>query len=208
MRILILCNGPTIRLAGSLPKQLTPVDGEPILHRTVRLLRERGETDITVVGSDPDLIVKDAGWFSPGVDQPGQPAGLSSSELWSYWKPTILLLGDVFYTEYAIDVILDTYVHTWTLFCRFGYNQDGSLGGGEGWGVKFLPVDNFRYRRTLEKLSRDGLPVCHFWQQYRAMNFANPLEHKDLGNRVIIDDLTEDFDSFSDYRNWLRRYHS
>lgn len=208
MRILILCNGPTVCLAGNLPKQLTPVDGEPILHRTVRLLRERGQDDITVVGSDSDLMVKEAKWFSPGVDEPGQPAGLSSSELWSYHQDNILLLGDVFYTKEAINTILETPVKTWTLFCRFGYNPDGSLGGGEGWAVKFPSSENFRYLRTLDKLSRGGLPVCHFWQQYRAMNFANPLEHKDLGNRVIIDDLTEDFDSFSDYRNWLRRYHS
>ena len=43
MRIVILCAGDATRWGGylGLPKHLVPIHGEPLLHRTVRLLRTR-----------------------------------------------------------------------------------------------------------------------------------------------------------------------
>ena len=60
MRCLLLCQGdgkrwerPDGSLPLGLPKHLVPDDtGEPVLHRTVRLLRERGVNDIIVVGPE------------------------------------------------------------------------------------------------------------------------------------------------------------
>lgn len=207
IKTLILCNGPEVRINGIL-KQLLPVAGKPILRRTVDLLRDRGQNDITIVTGNPKLMFDDVPSYDPGPDEPGTAVGLSSSELWSQKAPTLLLLGDVFYTEEAIDTILAPTDEDWQFYCRFGYNQDGSLGGGEGWAVKFKPKVGPKYRGVLISLSRRKLPDCHFWQHYRAMNGADPLVHVDFGYRIIIDDLTEDFDTRESYQRWLKKYHA
>ncbi len=204
MRVLILCNGPRVEINGVL-KQLLPVDGVPLLDRTIQQLWSRGVADIWIVTNEPELMHPQVNVYSPDVEN-GSAVGLSSYELWSFNFTTILLLGDVYYTEEAIDAILGHPAHSWTFFCRFGYNPDGSLGGGEGWAVKFRPAHISEYIRTLDLLSgRQDLPTKHFWQHYRMINRADPEKHEDLGNRVIIDDLTEDFDTPEVYRRWLRR---
>lgn len=111
-RVLILCAGRATRWSSSdvpssiadRPKQLVPVCGEPILHRTVRQVLERlPAADVAVVAPE-DVEV----WRVPGarvavadLDRRRKQADkfLSSRGEWAADGRTVLLLGDVFFTD-------------------------------------------------------------------------------------------------------------
>jgi len=61
MKVLILCAGDGSRWGNYLgvPKQLVTINGETLLDRTIRLLRENQIADITIVSNDNKLKVKD-----------------------------------------------------------------------------------------------------------------------------------------------------
>lgn len=190
-------------------KQLLPVPRVSVLGRILNQLWLRGFSDIWIVTNTPELMPPNVNIFSPDEEPRNAAVGLSSTELWSFTTTTVLLLGDVYYTDAAVDTILGHPAYSWTFFCRFGYNPDGTLGGGEGWAVKFRANHIARYRRVLETLQRRGdLQTKHFWQHYRMMCNQNPREHRELWGHVIIDDLTEDFDSPEAYHRWLEKYWS
>lgn len=211
-QVIILCNGTDAGWNGHLGvrKQLIPVDGEPILCRTVRQLTERGVSSLTIATSHRELEVPGADIFVPGeapTYRNSHPPGLAVSPLfvWSD-QPTILLLGDVRYSDAAMDTIVRP-VDSWTFYCRFGpTGPDSQPIGGEGWAIQFNPADLVQYLSVLLKLDDLAIPGQHWWQQYRMMNGADPLVHRVLGTPVIIDDETEDFDYPSDLDRWLSRH--
>ena len=50
MRYIIMCGGSAFKL--STPKPMTEIDGEMLVHRTIRLLRENGVSDIAISSTD------------------------------------------------------------------------------------------------------------------------------------------------------------
>lgn len=52
MRVFITAYGESTRWNNYLgvPKHLIPIDDEPLIHRTVRLLKENGFDDIVIIG--------------------------------------------------------------------------------------------------------------------------------------------------------------
>ena len=50
MKYIIMCGGNYTRFEK--PKQLTEIDGEPLVARTIRLLREAGVEDIAISSND------------------------------------------------------------------------------------------------------------------------------------------------------------
>ncbi|NLG07519.1 NTP transferase domain-containing protein [Candidatus Peribacteria bacterium] len=56
MRVIIIAAGDGTRWKNYLgvPKHLVPIDNEPILHRTVRLLKKLDINDIHIVGPNDD----------------------------------------------------------------------------------------------------------------------------------------------------------
>lgn len=185
------------------PKQLLPVNGIPVITWTEQQVMNRGAFPTTLT-NDPrvaDAVVHS----TPFKGSRSAVAGLEGVDLWSTKGRTIYLLGDTCYSSAAISQILAPSDTPWELFCRFGYNPDGSLGGGEGWAVSFSPEAHWGYRCVLEHLAHlhqlTGR-TSHFWEQYRLMNGSPIDEHKVLPMARIIDDETEDFDSPKSYATW------
>lgn len=185
------------------PKQLLPVNGIPVISWTEQQCMNRGAFPTTLT-NDPQ--VADAVVHStPFKGSRSAVAGLEAMNLWSTIGRTIYLLGDTYYSSAAISQILAPSPHPWEFFCRFGYNPDGTLGGGEGWAVSFGPEAHVQYARILRRLERLHQRTgrtSHFWEQYRMMNDSPIDEHKVLPMAHIIDDETEDFDSPESYEAW------
>jgi choline kinase len=105
-RVVIMAAGMCTRWKNYLgvPKQLAPVNGEAIINRTIRLLKERGITDIYVTVRTPnqygDLGVKEYINFEQNQFNIDRLYG--AREL----SPCVYLYGDCYYTERAMDIIL------------------------------------------------------------------------------------------------------
>jgi choline kinase len=102
-KVIIMCAGSGTRWGNYLgvPKQMIPVDGEPLLKRTIRLLRKNGIKNIYVT-------VPKIGEF--GDIDAIEIVGKSDTELHKFLNAkelagSIFLWGDTFFTEKAIKTI-------------------------------------------------------------------------------------------------------
>jgi choline kinase len=102
---LILCAGTGERwgdFTGS-PKQLAPINNESLLQRTVRLLKSRKIDSIHIISHDERLRLEGCHFFRPENSRWTAETLSSTRELWT--ERTLILLGDVFFSEKAMDCI-------------------------------------------------------------------------------------------------------
>jgi hypothetical protein len=134
---------------------------------------------------------------------------LSSRDLWSRTGRTVVFYGDVYFTERAMDKIVFYREPDWTIFLRFGPDDaQGNPQGGECFAQSFYPEDIPEHEAALYRVANDqALTLKGGWEHYRAMNGARDLsKHVRLNRHVIIDDLTDDFDTPKGYVAWKRKY--
>jgi len=216
MRAIIIAAGDATRWKNYLgiPKHLAPVDGEPILPRTVRLLRERNIDDVHVVGPDDDRYrIPGSVLYIPKKEPENQDADkfLNSRDLWNTEGRTVVFYGDVFFTDSAMDSIVNFPSTEWTLFCRFNKSKITGTNWGECFAQSFYPKDIESHRENLYYIAdlhrRNIISRCGGWEHYRAMQGyrekeVNDHRHRD-GKFFQIDDWTEDFDHPSDYDRFM-----
>lgn len=228
-RVLILCAGRATRWSSSdvpssiadRPKQLVPVCGEPILHRTVRQVLERlPDADVAVVAPADEPV-----WRVPGarvavadLDRRRKQADkfLSSRAEWSTEGRTVLLLGDVFFTDEAMDTILG-HDGDWRTFARLGASALTGCDHRELFAFSLGPehLDAFEAaaRRCLTIVARGLMGGWSGgWQVHASMAGAPDNEvvaepfGDDRGNITNVDDWTDDFDYPADWHRWCHRY--
>jgi hypothetical protein len=108
MRVVIMAAGDGHRWKNYLgvPKQLAPVDGVPILHRTLMLLRNANIEDIYVTVREPGILgnIRGAKEFVPTDSE------YEIDRIWGARQlvngPTLFIYGDAYYTEKAINTII------------------------------------------------------------------------------------------------------
>jgi len=201
--VIIFCAGKGERWTGPTPKYLAPVpiDGEAILDRTVRQLKERGVTPVIDIN---DLVGKMDGY-------PGRLWADSALMAFEFWgDETMMLLGDVFWTDAAMDV----------LFASEGLRLIGrehpspwTLGPGEPFALRWCREHNDRVRAALQASKDDGDkdPEKHLagsiWQMYRHLA-GIPLDVHATDKAIWLEhsDWTDDFDIFPRYQTFLKRY--
>lgn len=119
MKYIIMCGGKYRNW--QTPRQLLEVEGEQIVARTIRLLREAGVKDIAISSNNPE-------WFNDfGVpvlvhDNSYDARGYNDSK--GYWcdafypmdEPACYLFGDVIFSPEAIRTIVDYHTETIMLF--------------------------------------------------------------------------------------------
>lgn len=208
MRAVLLCAGSGERWGDYLgvTKHLIPIDGEPLLHRTVRQLREIDTDEIVIIGPydvpgttrvDP-LVVPENGDFDK-LEQ--------SRPYWSAEQRTLVVYGDVFFSDAAMGEIADDR-GDWRLYCRpFRSSFDGTP-FGEPFVQSFHPDDIRRHGRALDRVLRGWhagrLTYGGAFVHYQAM-LGITLGGKRLPPKrmVVIDDETNDFDMPFRYERWL-----
>jgi hypothetical protein len=179
-------------------KHFLTIDNEVLIHRTVRQCLQYTD-DVTVVGLDLSYKVDGADLFVP--DRPN-PAWLdmakfrSSMELWSNSR-TVLVLGDVYFTDYAIDQLFSS-TQTWVFLLR--KNHSIITGGRpEVFGLAFDHSMQSHIKERIQVLI-DGKVAPHAggWRLYKDLirpSYGDPFNNN---HHISIDDWTTDFDYPSD----------
>jgi hypothetical protein len=227
MRAIIIAAGSATRWNNYLntPKHLIKIDGESIIHRTVRLLYENNVKDIFVVGPDDDRYkIEHSQLYIPNKDPNNMDADkfLNSKDLWNTKGRTVVFYGDVYFTEDAISKIVNYDSAEWTLFCRLKNSIITGSDWAECFAQSFYPNSIEKHENMLNYIARLSkekiIKRCGGWEHYRAMqgkegkhvvpigNKENRNSIEDLGNVIEIDDWTEDFDFPSDYDRFIERW--
>lgn len=216
-RAIIMAAGDDIRWTQKMryPKHFIEIEGEEILPRLVRQLTPKVE--IIVSGHpDPRYKFANAALYVPYRNRLNYDAdnSLSTMPIWNYDGRTIILYGDVWYSDEAIETILGFEEREWQLFCRFEPSLLTGKSWGEPWAWSFWPehIEEHveAHRRTIRLLERGVLWRCGAWEHYRAMcglpDEKMGIEHHgDYGRATVIDDWTEDFDFIGDLEEFLAR---
>lgn len=105
MKYIVMCGGYYEQF--ETPKQLSIVNGEPLVARTIRLLKENGinEKDIAISSNDSrfnDFGVKRIDHHNSYKVKDGKIQGYWLDAYYIANKPTTYLHGDVYYSEDAI----------------------------------------------------------------------------------------------------------
>ena len=188
------------------PKHLIEVDGEPILHRTVRLLQQHIKT-VWVVSQNNGAYHQHGGLIYTVTPGPSDADKFySSRKLWS--GHTLIVYGDCFFTEEAVTTMCRP-VEDWTLYCRPEASDITGSPYGECWAysipkrrLKFFQ-DKLVWLAGMHELGETYR--CGGWELYRALLGEDLNTHRMTTNFQVIDDWSEDFDYPSDYDMWLYR---
>lgn len=211
--VIILAAGTGERWAKGGPttlKQLADVGGETVIERQLRQLHARGIWDITIVAHDYRLKHEQVGWFVPEPRRYVVESWLSARELWR--DGTLVLLGDVYFTDAAMDTMLAESGLKW-----FGREHPSKLTGGPGEVFAMGIGDPATHERVVTALrvgiehadetgphrDRSGAPKGSVWQPYRHLIKCPLDDHRvDEDIWVEIDDWTDDFDTPTRYAIW------
>lgn len=206
-KYIIMCGGKYSWL--ETPKQLIEINGEPLVARTIRLLKENGITDIAISSKDPRFD----NFGVPRIEHENNFEVIKENgkeKIKGYWvdafyptdEPVCYLYGDVYYSENCIKTIINTPTDYVLLFastipCRPDYFKM--------WEEPFaLKVANqVMFKKALEvcRLLRDlgysnREPIT--WEVYRALNKTDINTHKITTNFIAINDVSTDIDNLDD----------
>lgn len=209
-RYIIACSGAGERWGDHLgvPKHFIKIDDEPILHRTVRLIQQNDKNcEICIMAFTDNYKIKDTILCKPTLfkNHYSLPAILTSKEFWGE-EDTVLLFGDVYFTDSAINTITNTKSGEGSPIIFFGRRQKSNItlkNYGEIFGVYFTKKNQEVLLKVLNilhnKFETQQIPRFITWEVYGF---------KDLVSKsfVEIDDLTDDFDFPKDYYYWIKQY--
>lgn len=156
-------------------KSLSIINGERLVERTIRLLKENGIKDIYISSNDDRF--KEYGKILKHENTYKQINGTQEG----YWvdayyptdKPCIYLHGDVYYTEKAIKTILNYKPKINTMIGnQWALNiEHKKVGEPFGW----IIVDQEKFRKAIEETKIlqdegkcDRMPVS--WELYQVLN--------------------------------------
>jgi len=192
----------------SIPKHLIEIDGETILNRMVRLLKCNNVNDIVIVGpKEHDSRYNVTGTkliASKGnccleyelYDNDGLDTNIIDSN-----KKTIILLGDVYYSESTINALVSK--TTPMGFIRFSGNTKNGVVHPEFWGFSFHPNLQTKLCEHMKNIDFNGAGTgwasgVIFWDKlYKFFHF----DFNEIN--IFIDDVTCDFDVPTEYEQWL-----
>jgi len=221
MKYIIACSGSGSRWNNYLGKKkhLIEINGESLLHRTVRLIKSLdNNNEIIIMAYTKDYIVKNTIFHIPTLfpikKHQKLPAIYTSYDIWNKSGKTIFLFGDVFYTVNAMKLIINTTSKSNNI--NFFGRQKGSLITGKKYGEIFGTSFNFKHNKKildkleyLKKLFKNG-KIKRFitWELYKLLNDMpiNRKVKKYTKNFININDFTDDFDYPIDYDNWIKKY--
>ena len=200
MKVIIMCGG--VYDFFKTPKQLSVVNGETLVERTIRLLKENGINDIYISSND-ERFEK----YAP-VLYHTNTYKVENGKILGYWldayypldEPCIYLHGDVYYSNNAIKKIVN-YVAKYNTFIG---NEVARNKQHKNWGEPFgwIVVNQKEFRDGIEatkKLQDEGKLERGFgisWELYRVLNGLNPNEMFIYDNTYLsIDDETIDIDA-------------
>lgn len=193
-----------------LRKHQVPINGVPIIKRTIDQFQSAGITPLVLC--HPDHVYEYAGArYTTVVPDPDSSIHkvASSSSLWSSTDRTLLVFGDVYFSNRAFRRLLKDDGH-WTVYGRIGKAKYGkklhSL-----FAISVHPADHdflvqsFQEFRAIDVSGRvpSGGRLLYWYQHVTGQRF-HPTDLVDKGHFIRINDVTDDVDKPSHY-NQLKR---
>lgn len=184
------------------PRQLTKINGEPIVARTIRLLRENGVSDIAI--SSNNSVFEQFG--VPVLRHDNRYEAKRIGVYNNNWVdafyptdfPTCYIFGDVVFSPEAIKTIVETETDDIQLFASAPPFNDSYLKPwAEPFALKVVNTDHLKHAVNLTKhYAERGLfkrnPIM--WELWQVIQ-ATPLNCINYHNYVAINDYTCDIDS-------------
>jgi hypothetical protein len=187
------------------PKQLLEIDGEPIVARTIRLLRENGVEDIAISSNDEAFEQ----FGVPVLHHENTFVGRAYNDYDGYWceafyptsDPACYIFGDVVFSPEAIKKIVETETDSIEFFASAPpFNRRYRKKSAETFALK---VEN-------QGLLHYGVEMCIYldrlgcfkrkpimWELWQVIK-GTPLNIIDYTNYVVINDYTCDIDGKGD----------
>ena len=207
-KFIIMCGGKYDKW--ETPKQLTMVKGEPLVARTIRMLREQGVEDIAISTNQPGF--ED---FGVPVLTHDNEYRLGQVDAYGHWlnafyptkEPVCYLFGDVVFSRYAIDRIVGTEVEDIMFFASA---PPFDIKYTKMWAEPFAykVVDTEKFFDAIERTKKYDSEGCFYrmavsWELWQVIK-RTPLNRIDYENYVAINDYTCDIDSPEDLQKMLR----
>ncbi len=190
MKYIIMADGKGTRWNNyhNIPKHLIEIDGETLLARTVRLLRENdARADIVITSHDPRYEVPGARRYEPQNNH--LEIDRFTGELIA--DDVCFLYGDTFYSESVIQKIADTPAEKLLFF------------GNERSIVAIKVADGALFRQHVDRVRAlflaGKIEKCIGWQVYQSFEGLPFGEKTIAADYILIQDGTEDFNSPADY---------
>ena len=196
MKYIIMCGGVYHHL--DFPKQLFDVNGETLVGRTIRLLRENGITDIYISSDNPVFD-----HYAPRI-QPRE----AYSERWIDGAFPVLgeevcyIFGDVLFSPAAIKTIVETETDDVEFFASAGpYPPEYIKTWAEPFAFKVKDFKHFAWaiEETKELYDQGLLDRCVSWELWQV------IKHTDLNNVIVNYTAIRDYSCDIDYREDLER---
>ena len=203
MKYIIMCGGDYKKWEK--PRQLSVINGERIIERTIRLLKENGINDI-YISSNSNCF--DYLWDIPKLKHNNDFVVESDSSS-GYWincfyqldEPVCYLFGDVFYSNNAIKTIVHHKTNDIQFFASappFAPNYFKNW--AEPFAFKVVNIKHFK--EAIEKV-KDYYKKSLFnrhpisWELWQVIK-ETPINEIDYNNYCIINDYTCDIDDIGD----------
>lgn len=223
IKVIILCGGDSSRwrsYLGVKQKQLAPIMGEVLLLRTIRQIRtytqgeikiliKHGDTaDYQVVRDEKNIVLCQ---LEKDLNDHETPATkyLMSSDYWNRAGGTVLLLGDVWFSDESMKKIFEPSTNLWVAFGRYGRSSFTGYPYGNFFGIRLLDHEvNRKSLKILDGLYRARICKAHGagWAWTQLNRDEDPNLRSPGLNFIDIDDFTDDFDHPSDYDRWTSHY--
>lgn len=188
------------------PRQLTKINGETLLHRTVRLLKQNNVKDILITSHDERFEVDEAIRYEPlyndydNINKSGYWLSAFPIELLN--EPICFVWGDVYFSEQAIKTIVETQTDSTLFFCTYqNKSTDYIKQHDEPLAYKVIDYELFKkHIDIVKKMYDDKLTVRHpiVWELYRSINNQDINTHVMTKNYIAINDISCDIDSVED----------
>ena len=206
-KYIIMCGGKYSWL--ETPKQLTEINGEPLVARTIRLLKENGITDIAISSKDSRFD----NFGVPRIEHNNEFEEIKENGkeyIKGYWvdafyptdEPVCYLYGDVYYSENCIKTIVETQTMDILFFastipCRPDYFKMWE----EPFAFKVANQERFKQGIEICKQKRDKgetnrEPIS--WELYRVLNGIDINTHKITTGFIAVNDVSTDIDCIKD----------
>lgn len=190
MKYIIMADGKGTRWQNynDIPKHLIEINGETLLSRTVRLLRQGDpECEVIITSHDPRYEVQGARRYEPKNNH--LEIDRFTEELIE--NDVCFLYGDTYYSEAAAEAIMTAKAEDILFF------------GNQRSIVAIKVTDGDLFKKHVDRVRRlfvEGkINKCIGWQVYQSF-MGLPFDEKRIESKyVVLKDGTEDFNSPEDY---------
>lgn len=196
MKYIIMCGGSYP--AWQTPRQLVKVQGEPIVVRTIRLLREHGVEDIAISSNDPVFNGLGVPVLRHSNSFIADKSGAWVDAFYPMDAPVCYLFGDVVFSPEAIRQIVETQSDDVAFFASAppfgeGYpkNWPEPFAFKVGAPARFRrAINDLRWMRNAGWFDRETIA----WELWNVISGSDDVNRLAFDNYCVINDYTCDID--------------